>query len=74
MANHTGTAAGRAQRILGALAETLGCSVDVFFGDEARDDIASTEELLSLWFSIEDVQARQRILDCARAVSTEAQA
>ncbi|MGH1591700.1 hypothetical protein ACRBEV_29120 [Methylobacterium phyllosphaerae] len=73
MANHTGTATGRAQRILGDLAEALGFSIDVFFGGGARQDIASTEELLRLCFSIEDVRARQRILDCARAVSAEAQ-
>ncbi|MEE7506016.1 hypothetical protein ACLBXO_27225 [Methylobacterium sp. C33D] len=64
----------RSRRILGDLAETLGCSVDVFFESGQHDDLSMTEELLNLWFAIEDPVARHRILDCARAAKAEAEA
>ncbi|WP_331290758.1 MULTISPECIES: hypothetical protein [Methylobacterium] len=73
MANHSRVPDGRSRRILGDLAETLGCSVDLFFDPGQHDDLSMTEELLTLWFSIEDADARHRILDCARAVKAEAE-
>ena len=74
MANHSRVPNERSRRILGDLAETLGCSVDVFFDPSQNDDLSMTEELLNLWFSIEDPAARHRILGCARAVRAETEA
>lgn len=73
MTDHSRVPNARSRRILGDLAETLGCSVDVFFDPSQNDDLSMTEELLNLWFSIEDPAARHRILDCARAQKAEAQ-
>ncbi|ONF46415.1 hypothetical protein CTI14_21425 [Methylobacterium radiotolerans] len=73
MADHSRVPNARSRRILGDLAETLGCPVDVFFDPSQNDDLSMTEELLNLWFSIEDPAARHRILDCARAQKAEAQ-
>ncbi|KAA0125539.1 hypothetical protein CIW48_00030 [Methylobacterium sp. P1-11] len=72
MANHSRLPAERSRRILGDLAETLGCTVDVFFDAARHNEVAMTEELLNLWFSIKDSRARHRILDCARTVKVEA--
>ncbi|SDA25790.1 hypothetical protein SAMN02799622_03673 [Methylobacterium sp. UNC378MF] len=72
MANHSRLPAERSRRILGDLAETLGCTVDVFFDAARHKEVVMTEELLNLWFSIKDARARHRILDCARTVKVEA--
>lgn len=74
MANHLGTATGRSHRILLDLADTLGCPVDAFLDGSKSEHLAMTEELLGLWTSVGDAQARRRILDYVRAVKTETEA
>jgi hypothetical protein len=74
MANHLGTTTGRSHRILLDLADTLGCPVDAFLDGSKPEHLAMTEELLSLWTSVGDAQARRRILDYVRAVKTETEA
>ena len=68
MANQPGLPPERSRRLLRDLAEMLGCAIEDFFGTDSAEDLTMTEELLSLWLSIEDAGARRRILDCARAV------
>lgn len=74
MANHLGTATGRSHRIVLDLADTLGCPVDALLDGSKPEHLAMTEELLSLWTSIGDAQARRRILDYVRAVKTATEA
>ncbi|MCJ2052405.1 hypothetical protein MKL01_22365 [Methylobacterium sp. J-070] len=71
MVDHIGRPTERSHRILHDLADTLGCSVEAFLGKTRPEELAMTEELLSLWSSIGDLEARQRILDCARAAKDE---
>lgn len=57
----------RAAGRLGEIAAVMGCHVEVFYlPDSESQEAGMTCELLHLWSSITEPQARQRILESAR--------